>query len=125
MKDSAMKYRWLVMLVVSFSVNANADFCTPENGQAWYLLSGDLARKAKTCRNGIYEDDDIEACRPFTKKNEQTRTISSYAQECYEQQRTRSGGFGYSQKRMKEVDDNMNAVAAALEMMRKFQAQSN
>jgi len=120
-----MKYRWLVMLVVSFSVNANADFCTPENGQAWYLLSGDLARKAKTCRNGIYEDDDIEACRPFTKKNEQTRTISSYAQECYEQQRTRSGGFGYSQKRMKEVDDNMNAVAAALEMMRKFQAQSN
>ena len=115
---------WLAILLVIFAVNANAEFCTPQNGQAWYVLSGELARKAKICRNGIFEDDDIEACRPFTKKYEQTRSISSYAQECYAQKRIRSGGFGYSQQRKKEVNDNMNDVAATLGIIREFQAQS-
>jgi hypothetical protein len=117
-----MKCRWLVLSLAALAGSASADFCTRENGKAWQLVSGDLARRAEVCRRGVVEDDDIETCRPLIAKVEQTRTISLYAQECYERERTGRAGFGYSSQRSREVENNMKDVAAALETMRKFQA---
>ena len=115
-----MKCRWLIVSLAAFAVNVNAQFCTPENGQAWYLLSNELAREAKICRDGLFQDDDIEACRTFTAKYERTRKISSYVRECYESSRTGRNGLGYSSRDIAELNDNTAGIAAALESMREF-----
>jgi hypothetical protein len=119
---NTVKRRWLLIPLVAFAVNANADFCTPENGRAWYLLSGELARAAKICRADIYYEDSSEACRPFVEKHERTRKISSYVQECYASSRAGRNGLGYSSRRGAEVKDNMAAIATALEKLTEFQA---
>ncbi len=115
--DFAMKCRWLIIPLVAFTANVNADFCTPDTGQAWYELTGELARKAKRCRYGI-ADGDIEACRPFVEKHKQTATISKYVIECYEDGRTGAGGFGFTARRKVEVNDNMAYIARAVEILR-------
>lgn len=117
MMEFAMKFRWLVAPLMAFSLSANADFCTPENGQAWYEFTADLAKDAKTCKYAI-ADGTFEACRPFAEKYTRVMKIHSYVLECYENFRTGPGGFGYTNRQKIEINDNTAYSIGTLRLLK-------